>query len=158
MLISNCRRTLHLGAACLAVLLAIAATGCGQEEATVPPLAGPSELALSVDIQAVPSILNADGASTSTVTAQVRDFNGQPVENQTLFFTYDGDGLLFATGRIEGPLQTGVALTTGIDGSVQLVYQAGTEAGRRVVVWCQPYSTNATLLGNVTRFVVIQQR
>jgi hypothetical protein len=155
---SNCRKTKGLSGICVAGLATLVLSGCGQEEATVPPLAGPSTLALSIDMQAVPSILNADGASTSTVTASVHDADGRLVPDQVLFFTHDGDGLLFATGSVVGPLQTGVAVATDGNGSAQLVYQAGTEPGRLVSVWCEPYSRDATSLGGVARFVVIQQR
>ncbi len=155
---SNGRRTRRFGGVCVVGLASLGLAGCGQDEATIPPLAGPSTLALSIEMQVVPSILNADGVSTSTVTVSVRDANGMPVSDQLLVFTHDGDGLLFATGLVEGPLQTGVALATDRNGSARLIYQAGTQPGRLVFVWCEPYSLNATALGTLPRFVVIEQR
>ena len=155
---SNGGRTRRFGGVCVVGLLSLGLAGCGQDEAEVPPLAGPSTLALSIEMQVVPSILNADGVSTSTVTASVRDANAIPIPGQVLVFTHNGDGLLFATGLVVGPLQTGVALATDSNGSARLIYQAGTQAGRLVSVWCEPYSLNATVLGTLPRFVVIEQR
>jgi hypothetical protein len=151
------RRTLHAGTV-LGVLLAfLGLGGCGQDEAVIPPLAGPSALALSIDMRAVPSILNADGVSRSTIATTVHGPDGRPAPDQVLFFQHDGDGLLFATG-LAGPLQTGVAVSTDQNGVARLFYQAGTEPGRLVVIRCEPYSLDAGLFGELPRFLVIEQR
>ncbi len=154
----NKRGTRHASIVPVALLAFLGLGGCGQEEAVIPALAGPSALALSIDMRAEPSILNADGVSTSTVTATVRDSSGGPVQGQRLFFQHDGDGLLFATGLVVGLLQTGVTVATDRNGVAQLFYQAGTEPGRLVSIRCEPYSLDAGLLGALPRFVVIQQR
>ncbi len=152
------RGTLHAGTIFGALLASLVLGGCEQDEAVIPPLAGPSALALSIDMQAVPSILNADGVSRSTITTTVYGPDGKPAPDQRLFFTHDGDGLLFATGLVAGPLQTGVAVSTDRDGVARLIYQAGTEPNRLVHITGEPYSLDAGSSGELPRFVVIHQR
>ena len=148
----------HGRAVLLVALAVLGLGGCSQEEAQIPELAGPSELALSIEMKAAPSILNADGASRASVTATVRDHAGRPAANQGLFCQHDGDGLLYATGQVLGALQTGVAVATDTSGTARLIYQAGTEPGRLVSIGCKPYSDGAGSLGTVPRLVVIEQR
>src|SRR5712691_163070 len=58
--------------------LLVAYAGCGFNGVDVPELVGPAELATSVALTAVPDLIEADGFSTSLVTATVRDQNGPP--------------------------------------------------------------------------------
>ncbi len=53
--------------------------GCGVEDPQPPTLAGPSELAVSLKMQAVPDQLTADGWSSSVIEATWRDENGERV-------------------------------------------------------------------------------
>lgn len=141
--------------------LAIALTGlagCGQDEAEVPPLAGPSGFALSIEMAAIPAFLNADGASTSTITITVRDRNGRPVASQPLFAQHNGDGVLFPAGQSTGNLQTGISLATDGSGEARVVYRAGTTRDLLVKVQCEPYTTDAASTGELPRFVVVHQR
>ena len=55
----------RLAATALAVLLSGA--GCGLDKTDEPALAGPSETGVSVQLTALPDILNADGVSASVV-------------------------------------------------------------------------------------------
>jgi plastocyanin len=63
-----------------AAALALSAA-CTTNQQTVPPLAGPSEFALSLRMTASPDSLSQDGASQSTVAVNAYDENGRPVSN-----------------------------------------------------------------------------
>jgi chitodextrinase len=63
-----------------AAALALSAA-CTTSQQTVPPLAGPSEFALSLRMTASPDSLSQDGASQSTVAVNAYDENGRPVSN-----------------------------------------------------------------------------
>ena len=58
--------------AALVVLLALAAA-CVQDRAFPPPFIGPSELALSLELSALPDVLPLDGAARSVVSVVARD-------------------------------------------------------------------------------------
>jgi hypothetical protein len=124
----------------------------------VPPLAGPSGLGLSIEMEANPAFVNADGASTSTITIVVRDSSGRPVEGKPLFVAHDGDGLLYPAGGGLGGLQTGISVATAGGGVARVVYRSGTAADRLVTIRCEPYSGDAGFTGEVPRSVVIHQR
>jgi len=150
-------RVTALGA--MGLLLVLGA--CDLNEVSIPELTGPAEQGLSIEMRAVPDILNADGVSTSTVTVFVRDQNGRPVANRQLLFAVDGDGLLISGSVVVGPLQNGgqgISLGTAGNGVAQLTYQAGTISGIRVWVSCRAYSFDAAGEGGPTRFVAIDQR
>jgi PKD repeat protein len=68
----------------LAAAAAIVLAGCSTTSQTAPPLAGPSELALSLAVTASPDLLTQDGQSASMVTVVARDANGQPLRGMTL--------------------------------------------------------------------------
>jgi hypothetical protein len=145
--------------AALSLLLVLGA--CDLDEVRIPELTGPAEQGLSIDMRAVPDILNADGVSTSTITVRVHDQNGAPVGNRQLLFAVDGDGLLISGNVVVGPLQDGgqgISLGTAGNGQAQITYQAGTISGIRVWVSCRAYSFDAAGEGGPTRFVAIDQR
>jgi PKD repeat protein len=68
-------RTGALTAAAVAFIL----TGCTLERAAMPPLAGPSEFALSLAMTATPDQILQDGSATSIVEAVARDASGRRV-------------------------------------------------------------------------------
>ena len=144
----------------LVALLPLAGLGaCGLDEIRVPPLVGPAEQGLSIDLRAVPNILNADGVSTSTVTITVRNQNGAPVANRQLYVQLNqGDGVLIAGAVVVGPLQGGISLGTASNGVAQITYQAGTTRGLQAIIIVQAYSFDAAGGGEVPHTVVIDQR
>jgi hypothetical protein len=129
--------------------------GCGLDETKVPPLSGPSELGLSLQMGASPDVINADGVSQSVVSITARDENGKPVPNQLIYVSGQGDGALIAGGVLVGPLQTGFTVQTGNNGVAQVVYQAGLSV-TQVIVQARPYGFDA--YAGVTRSVAIDQR
>jgi len=58
--------------------------GCALDKQSAPPLAGPSELALSITLSVTPDILTQDGHSQSAIDIVARDANSQPVRGLTL--------------------------------------------------------------------------
>jgi len=149
------RNVVRGGAAALGLTALLASTGCGLDETKVPPLFGPSELGLSLQMGASPDVINADGVSQSVVSITARDENGRPAANRLIYVSGFGDGALIAGGVLVGPLQTGFTVQTGNNGVAQVVYQAGFGIGQ-VIVQARPYGFDA--YAGVTRSVAIDQR
>ncbi len=63
----------------LTFVVAGLASGCALTGTSVPPLAGPSELGLSLSIAAAPDVLVENGLSRSRVTVTARDASARPV-------------------------------------------------------------------------------
>ena len=141
--------------ASLGLVSLLVGVGCGLDETKVPPLFGPSELGLSLQMGASPDVINADGVSQSVVSITARDENGRAAANRLIYVSGEGDGALIAGGVLVGPLQTGFTVQTGNNGVAQVVYQAGFGVGR-VIVQARPYGFDA--FAGVTRQVAIDQR
>ena len=94
-------------------------TSCALDKQTAPALAGPSELALSLNMTASPDVIMQDGQSTSTIQVTARDFNGAPVRGVFLraSITIDGTQVDFGT------LSTRT-LSTDASGHATVVYTA----------------------------------
>jgi hypothetical protein len=77
-------------AALLALLPGVAGfLGCGLDDPVAPALEGPSELALSVELRAIPDQLTADGFSSSVIEAVVRNHNGARVGAGAVTIVFD---------------------------------------------------------------------
>jgi hypothetical protein len=149
MRLPNLRKSIRRHGPVLGALALIAAmNGCGLgglDEVTVPPLIGPSEQGLSLDMKASPDTLNADGVSQSVVRIQARDQNGKPAPGRQLAVRLaQGDGFLVAGSLVVGPLQTAASLATDGSGVAQVVYTSGFTPGLLVVIAVKPYSFDAT--------------
>lgn len=142
-------------AAALGFATLLAGAGCGMDETKIPPLFGPSELGLSLQMGASPDVINADGVSQSVVSITARDENGRPAPNKLIYVSGQGDGALIAGGVLVGPLQTGFTVQTGNNGVAQVVYQAGFSI-TTIIVQARPYGFDA--YAGVTRTVAIDQR
>jgi hypothetical protein len=126
----------------LGVLLATA--GCELSGQSPPDLTGPADQGFNLEMEALPDTLNADGVSTSRIRAVVRNQNGQPITGYAVLFEHDGDGVLkpAAGSTYVGPIQTGEVMATASDGTIFLVYTAGTDL-RTVTVAARPYNFDA---------------
>ncbi len=62
----------------LALGVLVAAAGCTTKKTEAPPVSGPSELAVALQLQATPDTLSQDGRSTSTLQITARGPNGLP--------------------------------------------------------------------------------
>jgi hypothetical protein len=107
------------------VLTAAVTAGCRLAESVVPPLTGPSSLALALVVAAVPDTLYEDGVSTSSITLAARDAAGRPMAGAT--FTVD---VATADSASPGRLSSRI-VATGPDGQAVVVYTA--PRGRAVV-------------------------
>jgi hypothetical protein len=147
MRLANLRKRTHgsiLGVLALAAATAACGLG-GLNEVDVPALVGPSEGGLSLQMQASPDTLNADGVSQSVVRIQVRDQNGRPAPGRQLVVRLaQGDGFLVAGSVVVGPLQTAASLVSDGGGVAQVVYTAGFTPFLLVVIGVKPYSFDAT--------------
>jgi hypothetical protein len=137
--------------------LGLGIAGCGLDKVEEPPLAGPSENGVSVQLSALPDTLNADGVSASTVQLVVRDNSGRALSGLAVLFEFDGDGVLApsASSTYVGPIQSGIVMASDQNGVVNVVYVAGT-AIRTVTVWVRPYGLDSANL--FYRSVEIWQR
>ena len=102
------------------VLLAAALAGsCTLADSQPPPLAGPSEMSLSLAITANPDVLSLDGSSQTVVTVDARDSNGQPAANVPLRVEIIANGQSIDFGSISAR-----TLVTGSNGRVSFTYTA----------------------------------
>jgi hypothetical protein len=141
----------------LLVLLAtaIALAGCTVKKSTPPSLTGPSELGLSLTLEANPDVLSQDGASQSVVMITARDATGQPVRSLALRLGIETDGTLPDPGLLSA--QTAV---TGADGRASASYTAppsppfSTRSSVPVSITATPIGTDAA--GALPRSVTIR--
>jgi hypothetical protein len=137
-----------LGNAGLRSLLAFVAAlgavtaGCSLDKVQdAPPLVGPAETGISVQLTALPDTVNADGVSQSTVQLVLRYADGSPFSGLAVYFAHDGDGVLqpSPSSTYVGPVQTGIVMATDGNGVANVVYTAGTGLGS-VTVFVRPYN------------------
>ena len=99
--------------------LATLAASCTVKESEPPALSGPSELALSLGLQALPDMVYQDGFSQSTVTVEARGPNSQPARNVTLRVDMLLNGAVGDFGTVSAR-----TLVTGDDGRARVTYTA----------------------------------
>jgi hypothetical protein len=151
------RSSFRRGWPAVALGLLLAGSGCGLDQGAEPVLGGPSEQGFNIDLVAFPDTLNADGVSTATIRLVVRDENGQPVQNHSVLFLHNGDGILVpsSASTFVGPIQTGIVMATDSQGTANVVYTAGTGIGV-VTIAVRPYGIDAA--NAYTRSVDIAQQ
>jgi PKD repeat protein len=101
------------------LLTAAIAAGCTMTNNEPPPLAGPSEMSLSIAMTANPDVLSLDGSSQTLITVEARDTNGQPATNVPLRVEILADGQLVDFGTISAR-----TLVTGSNGRATFTYTA----------------------------------
>lgn len=100
-------------------LAAVAVASCTVKESEAPALAGPSELALSLQVQASPDQINQDGVDQSSISITARGPNSQPVRSLNLRIDMLVGGAFADFGRLSTR-----TVTTGDDGVARLTYTA----------------------------------
>ncbi len=122
-----------------AILLAasIAVAGCTVKKSERPPLAGPSELGLSLTVNANPDIISRDGSSQSVIVVEARDPNARAVSNLSLHADISVGGTVVDFGRLSTKY-----FATGGDGRGTITYTA------------PPPSTDASDPGSIVSVVV----
>jgi hypothetical protein len=127
----------------LAAALLVALNGCSLDSVTIPPYDGPAELALSVQMEVLPDVLTADGFSTASVRATVRNEQGQFVSGRQIFFTLTSAEGIFAD---IGTLSSTTAFS-GANGIAQVIYKApprtDATANQSVIIAARPVGTDA---------------
>jgi PKD repeat protein len=103
----------------LALGALVAAAGCTVKKTEAPPISGPSELAVALQLQATPDTLSQDGVSQSTLTITARDPNSQPVRSLPLRVDIMVDNVIQDFGRLSAK-----NVATGSDGRTQVTYTA----------------------------------
>ena len=115
-------------AAALALGMLLVVTGCVLDDHETPPVNGPSQTGLSVQLSALPDTVNADGVSRSVVELVLRDQNGNPAPGRAILFELlAGDGKMIpsAASTYVGPVQTGLVMATSESGQAVVIYVAG---------------------------------
>jgi PKD repeat protein len=104
----------------LPVAMAVALTGCTTKKADAPPISGPSEMGLSLELRVSPDVLVMDGVSQSTLTITSRDSNGAIQPNVDLRVEVTSGGQIV---DVIGRLST-KNVKTGGDGRATVTYTA----------------------------------
>ncbi|HQZ39385.1 MAG TPA: PKD domain-containing protein [Vicinamibacterales bacterium] len=99
--------------------LAVVAASCTVKDTDAPALAGPSELALSLSLQALPDSIYQDGSSQSSVTIDARGPNSQPVRGVSLRVDMEVGGVMADFGTLSAR-----TVVTGDDGLARVIYTA----------------------------------
>lgn len=136
--------------------LALGLAGCGLDDAKVPELSGPAELGLSFFLDARPDVVTADGYSTVSLQATLRNQNGQPAGGVGVFFAIaDATGTFADIGRLNS-----TTAVTGSNGVAQVIYtsppRTDQTAHGSVLVTARPIGGDAN--GQVYRTVRIELR
>ncbi|MGH9460245.1 MAG: PKD domain-containing protein, partial [Vicinamibacteria bacterium] len=84
--------------------VALGQAGCNLEDATRPPLAGPSELGQALRMTANPDQLTANGSSSSVIEVTLFDEFGQPDPGVTINFDLLSEQGFFADVGVLAPL------------------------------------------------------
>jgi PKD repeat protein len=104
----------------IAAVAALAlAAGCTIKKDEAPPLSGPSELGLAIQLSASPDVLHQDGASQSLIRIETRGPDGAIARNTALRAEISLGGVLADFGRLSAR-----NLVTDNDGRATLIYTA----------------------------------
>lgn len=103
----------------ITVVAAVGLAACTLDKQTAPPLAGPSELGMSIAVTATPDIITQDGQSHATIEAVARDAAGQPVSGVTLRVETLVNGTTVDLGTLASKI-----ISTGGDGRAVTTYQS----------------------------------
>lgn len=138
----------------LVVVLAALAAACTTKKTETPTPSGPSELGLSLDVQASPDVLTQDGRSEAQVVVFARGPNGEPLANVDIRLDVAVDHEITDFGRISAK-----SLRTGGDGRAMAIYRApgptdDVNRETRVQVYATPVGGNYN--GQRPRFAEIR--
>ncbi|MEO7191249.1 MAG: PKD domain-containing protein, partial [Vicinamibacterales bacterium] len=105
----------------LAMAAVVAVAGCSLDKQSAPPLAGPSELGLSLAITATPDIITQDGQSQAVLEIFARDASSQPIRGLTLRAETVIGGQPTDIGTLSSK-----TISTNSDGKAVLTYRSPT--------------------------------
>ena len=116
--------TLNIRAVSLVLAAALTSVSCGVGGVSVPTPTGPSELGLSLEINATPDVISQDGVSTSRLNIMARDEKGLPKSGVAMRV----DVLVPGTGGALVLADYGTLSnkwpTSGSDGRAEVTYQS----------------------------------
>ena len=139
----------------LALAAVLALAGCALDKQTTPPLAGPSELGLSLAITATPDIITQDGHSQAMVEIIARDASSQPLAGVGLRAETFVNGVQADLGVLSSK-----SISTGSDGRATLTYRAppapSASQSSDIIVTLALTPVGTNYAGAVTRFVDIR--
>jgi PKD repeat protein len=147
----------RLGGLILGAGIMVTMGSCSTDKVTIPTdLSGPSELGLSLKLDASPDVLTADGASSAAVQATVHDQNGRPKAGQAIFFAIaDSAGNFADIGKLNV-----TSAVSGPDGTAQVVYttpyRTDFTANGHVMIAARPIGTDAS--AQLYRTITIELR
>ena len=101
------------------IAVALGTASCTVKETEAPSLSGPSELALSLNVQANPDTILQDGAAQSAITVDARGPNGQPVRNLSMRVDMRVGDVFADFGTVSTR-----TIVTGEDGMARFTYTA----------------------------------
>ncbi len=138
----------------LVVVLAALVAACTTKKTETPAPSGPSELGLSLDVQASPDVLAQDGRSEAQVDVFARGPNGEPLANVDIRLDVAVNHQFTDFGRISAK-----SLRTGGDGRARAIYRAPNPTDdvsreTRVQVYATPVGSNVN--GQRARFAEIR--
>lgn len=107
----------HRGRVAAMMFAVAAASACGIEKQSAPPLAGPSEYGISITLTASPEVLTQDGESQTVITAVVRNDASQPIPNMTIRW----DGTASTSRAMPVILSSTASVTDGNGGTTILL-------------------------------------
>ena len=97
----------------------VAGPACRLTGQVVPPLAGPSSVALSLSVTAAPDTLVQDGVSQSAIAVVAMDAGGRPVSGVVATVDLEDDGPEIDVGRLSARF-----VVTNVDGKGSVAYTA----------------------------------
>ncbi len=104
-----------------ALLIAVVLTAaCTVKETDIPSRAGPSELALSITIEALPNRVTRNGVDRSTIVVTARDSQGSPAPSVQLRV----DSIVLEVVQDFGTVSSAHTIFSGTDGRATTVYTA----------------------------------
>ena len=115
-----------VAAVCILSLTSLS-SGCKQQKTVVPGLVGPSELGLSLILQAIPDVLTLDGLSRALISIEAWDANAQPMGNVPIRLEILFNGEFFDFGALSTR-----SIVTGSNGRADVTYTAPFGSGEAV--------------------------
>lgn len=101
------------------LVLLVFAGGCTVKETEAPPLSGPSELGLRLNLSLVPDSIYQDGLSQTVLNIEATDANAQPVRGLAVRIEVVADGVAYDLGTLSAK-----TVATGDDGRARVTYTA----------------------------------
>ena len=157
------RRPARLARAALVAIGLLGIEACVQGGADQPPLSGPSELGISLTLQANPDVLPLDGSAQSRIEVLARDENGKPLPDLKLLVQIVSGGQFIDFGVLTG-LRPDKTVLTGGDGRAFFSYTAplasanpagSSDPGTTVTIQVTPSDPNVPNFANTLGRTII---